>query len=86
MTKIIILLFELPVSGNFPPGHWVPAGRTRRQARSGLDLEFNINACGQVQMLQSLDGFIGGTQYIDQSLVGSHLELLTAVLVLMDRS
>ena len=50
--------------------------------RSEFDLD--VNASGEFQTHQSLNGLIGGTENIDQSLVGSHLELFTAVLILMN--
>ena len=46
-----------------------------------LQLYLNLNAGGEVQAHQSLDGLLAGVEDIDQSLVGSALKLLPAVLV-----
>ena len=51
-----------------------------------LQLYLNLNAGGKIQAHQSLDGLLAGVEDIDQSLVGSALELLTAVLVDMGRT
>jgi hypothetical protein len=48
-----------------------------------LQLYLNLNASGEIQAHQSLNGLLIGVEDIDQTLVGSALELLTAVLVLM---
>ena len=52
--------------------------------RKKLQLYLNLNTSGEIQTHQSLDGLLVGVEDIDQSLVGSALELLTAVLVLMN--
>ena len=49
-----------------------------------LQLYLNLNTSGKLQAHQSLDGLLVGVEDIDQSLVGSALELLTAVLVLVN--
>ena len=48
-----------------------------------LQLYLNLNAGREIQAHQGLDGLLAGVEDIDQSLVGSALELLTAVLVLV---
>lgn len=49
-----------------------------------LQLYLNLNTSGKIQTHQSLDGLLVGVEDIDQTLVGSALELLTGVLVLVD--
>ena len=49
-----------------------------------LQLYLNLNACGKIQAHEGLNGLLVGVENIDQSLVGSALELLTAILVLVD--
>ena len=60
-------------------------GKIAFAARAFL-LEFhdnNVNACRNLQLLQSFLGLLSRTDYVDQTLVGAALELLTAVLVLV---
>ena len=49
-----------------------------------LQLYLNLNTSGKIQAAEGLDGLLVGVEDIDQSLVGSALELLTAVLVLVN--
>ena len=51
--------------------------------QAGLQLDFDLYAGGEFQAHQSLNGLVAGPENVDQSLVGAHLELLTAVLVLV---
>ena len=51
-----------------------------------LQLYLNLNAGGKIQGHEGLDGLLAGVENIDQTLVGSALELLTGVLVLVDRA
>ena len=53
---------------------------------SGLRLDLDLNACGKLDAHKSLDGLCRGIQDVDQSLVSSHFELLTSVLVLVNRA
>ena len=51
----------------------------------GLSLLYlYLNASGKVEAHQSFNGLLVGVEDIDQSLVGSALKLLTAVLVLVN--
>ena len=50
----------------------------------GLQLDLDLHTSGQLQGHQSLDGLGSGLGDVDQTLVGAALELLAAVLVLMD--
>ncbi len=49
-----------------------------------LQLDLDLHAGGELESHQSLDGLGGGVGDVDQALVGAALELLTAVLVLVD--
>ena len=48
-----------------------------------LEFHYDVYACRNFQLLKSLSGLLCRTDYIDQSLMGTTLELLTAVLVLV---
>ena len=50
--------------------------------RSELDLD--LDAGGNLEVHQGLDRLLGGGDDVDEALVGAALELLTAVLVLVD--
>ena len=50
----------------------------------GLQLYLNFNASGKVEAHESFHSLLVGVENIDQSLVGSALELLTGILVLMN--
>ena len=60
------------------PVHSAPEGCTR----SELDLD--LDAGGDFEAHQCLNGLLGGVEDVDKALVGAALELLTAVLVLVD--
>ena len=49
-----------------------------------LGLDLDLNASRELQAHQSLDGLGGGLDHVDQALVSAALELLTAVLILVD--
>lgn len=49
-----------------------------------LQLDLDVNAGGELQAHESLDRLVGRLQNVDQTLVRAGLELLTAVLVLVD--
>src|SRR5699024_10010584 len=48
------------------------------------ELNLDLDAGRELQTHQSLNGLVGGSEDVDKSLVGSHLKLLTAVLILMN--
>ena len=50
--------------------------------RSELDLD--LDAGGNLEVHQGLNRLLGGGDDVDEALVGAALELLTAVLVLVD--
>ena len=54
--------------------------------KNELQLYLNLNTSGKIEAHEGLDGLLVGVEDIDQSLVGSALKLLTAVLVDMDRA
>ena len=49
-----------------------------------LQLDVDLDTGRQLQIHQSLDRLLGRVHDVDQALVGAALELLTAVLVLVD--
>ena len=51
-----------------------------------LQFDLDIHACGHVQLHESVHGLGSGVENVDQPLVGPLFELLSAVLVLVDRS
>ena len=53
---------------------------------SGLRLDLDLDACGKLDAHKSLYSLLLGVKDVDQSLVSAHFELLTAVLVLVNRS
>ena len=57
-------------------------GMAERDGRSQFDLD--LHAGRKLQAHQGLHGLGGGLDHVDQALVGAALELLTAVLVLVD--
>ena len=46
-----------------------------------LDLDLDVDARGEVEALERVDGLAGGLDDVDQPLVDPHLEVLAAVLV-----
>ena len=61
-----------------------PAGWKRRAGRQALKFDLDLYAGGELQAHQGLHGLLGGGHDVDQALVGAALELLPAVLVLVD--
>ena len=51
---------------------------------ASLHLDIDRYACGHLQSLKSINCLLSGSNDVDQSLVSSLLELLTAVLILVD--
>ena len=51
-----------------------------------LQLDLDVDAGGELQAGKSLDRLVRRLEDIDQTLVGTHLELLAAVLVLVHRA
>ena len=49
-----------------------------------LKLDLDFDAGGNLEVHQGLDRLLGGGYDVDEALVGAALELLTAVLVLVD--
>ena len=62
------------VTGSF----WLGACRLR-----GLDLDFDVDAGGKLQPLQRIDGVGAWLQDVEETLVDLHLEVFTAVFVLV---
>ncbi len=62
------------------------ARKTRERFWRGLRLNLNLNSCGKLDAHKSLNSLRLRVKDIDQSLVRAHLKLLTAVLVLVNRS
>src|SRR5699024_8630474 len=61
------------------------AGTTKLCLRPAeLQLDLDLHAGGKLQAHQGLHGLGGGLDDVDQPLVGAALELLAAVLVLVD--
>ena len=50
----------------------------------GSELDLDLNAGREFQTFERFHSFVGRSEDVDESLVGSHLKLLTAVLVLVD--
>jgi hypothetical protein len=46
-----------------------------------LDLDLDVDAGGEVEALERLDGLRGGLDDVDEALVDAHLEVLARVLV-----
>ena len=46
-----------------------------------LELDFDIDTGGQVELHQRIDRLLGRLQDVEEALVGAHLELLPALLV-----
>ena len=61
--------------------------RSRPRRRRGtavsdlLDLDLDVDAGGEVEALERLDGLRGGLDDVDEALVDAHLEVLARVLV-----
>ena len=51
-----------------------------------LDFNFDFHTGGKLHAHESVDNLLRGLDNVNQSLVRSHLELLTAVLVLVNRA
>ena len=51
-----------------------------------LDFYFDLNACGKLYAHESINYLLGRLDDINESLVSAHLELLTAILVLVYRT
>src|ERR1700712_4651263 len=51
-----------------------------------LELDGDVDAGRQVQPHEGVDGLRGGIDDVDEALVGAHLEVLAAVLVLVRRA
>ena len=51
---------------------------------AALKLDLDLDAGGDFEVHQGLDGLLGRVHDVDQALVGAALELLAAVLVLVD--
>src|SRR5690242_12809048 len=51
-----------------------------------LELDLDVDACGEVELHESIDGLRGRIDNVEQALVGAHLELLAALLVDMRRT
>src|SRR5699024_2015124 len=68
----------------FAGGQRDTAARAGVSAAEGLQLDLDVNARGELQAHQSLNRLVGRLQNVDQTLVGAGLELLTAVLILMN--
>ena len=49
--------------------------------RDSLHLDFDVDAGGEVEVHEGVDGFGGRVGDVDEALVGSHFELLAGVLV-----
>src|SRR6201996_9347038 len=56
------------------------AGRSERESKN-LELDLDVDAGGQVELHQSIDGLRGRIDDVEQALVGAHLELFAALLV-----
>ena len=50
----------------------------------GLQLDLDVHASGELEAHQSLDRLVGRLQNVDQTLMSAALELLAAILVLVD--
>ena len=67
-----------------------PGGKSPEDAEAdspefaSLKLDFDFHAGGDLEVHQGLDRLLGGSDDVDEALVGAALELLTAVLVLVD--
>ena len=57
------------------------AGNVGHRGLTLLHLQFDVDAGGEVEALQGLDGLAGRFHDVDQTLVDAHLEVLAAVLV-----
>ena len=51
-----------------------------------LSLDLDLDTCGKLDAHKSLYSLLAGIKNVDKSLVGSHFELLAAVLVLVNSS
>ena len=54
--------------------------------RETLELDLDIDACGEVETHERVDGRGRGVEDVDEALVSAHLELLTGILVLVRRT
>ena len=67
-----------------------PGGKSPEDAEAdspefaSLKLDLDFDAGGDLEVHQGLDRLLGGGDDVDEALVGAALELLTAVLVLVD--
>ena len=55
-----------------------------REVQKALQLYLDLDAGGELQAHHGFNSLVAGPEDVDQSLVGAQLELLAAVLVLMD--
>src|SRR5579863_4761268 len=46
-----------------------------------LELDFNVDAGGKVELAERVDGLLGGFEDVEQALVGANLEMLARLLV-----
>src|SRR5262249_39100218 len=61
--------------------------RTKRGLNSKtLELDLDVDACGQIELHQGVDGLRGRIDNVEKTLVSAHLELLTALLIDMWRT
>ena len=58
--------------------------KLQESAFASLKLDLDLDAGGDFEVHQGLDGLLGRAHDVDQALVGAALELLAAVLVLVD--
>ena len=49
-----------------------------------LQLDLDVHTGGELKALQGLNGLVGRSEDVDQTLVGAGLELLTGILVLVN--
>src|SRR6201996_3580229 len=52
-----------------------------RESKKTLELDFDVDTGGQVELHQSIDGLRGRVDNVEKALVGAHLELFAALLV-----
>jgi len=69
-------------AGGFRAKFVIPSctGRTRSDL---LDLDLDVDASGEVETLERVDGLGRGIHDVEETLVDAHLEMLAGVLVLM---
>src|SRR6185437_9711374 len=46
-----------------------------------LELEFNVNAGGEVELAEGVDGLLRRFEYVEQTFVGANLEMLARLLI-----